>query len=81
MQISFNGNMQKVVEFVKICEGFYEDIDVTTGRYVIDGKSIMGVAAICTTPKLDVQILTNNPDHLNKFEEAIKDFRSEEDMV
>ena len=79
MRITFHGNMAKISEFVKICETFRENIDVKAGRFIVDGKSILGLAAICTNPKIEAIIMTDNPMAQADFYDAIKEFIVEEE--
>lgn len=78
MSITFSNNIDKVLEFVRACEGFPEDIDVVAGRYVVDGKSILGVAGICTNKDLDVTINTDDMDRWVAFRIAMTPFLLEE---
>jgi phosphotransferase system HPr-like phosphotransfer protein len=78
MRITFSNNIDKVLEFVRVCEGFPEDIDVVAGRYVVDGKSILGVAGICTNKDLDVTINTDDMDRWVAFRIAMTPFLLEE---
>ena len=38
--------IQDVNQFVKIVAGADQDIDLSSGRYVVDGKSIMGIFSL-----------------------------------
>ena len=40
--VSLN-SVDKVKRFVSVTAGFDTEIDVVSGRYVIDGKSFMGI--------------------------------------
>lgn len=73
MRIRFN-NVDDVVKFVKICEGFSENIDVRSGRYMVDGKSVLGVTAICSMENIDADIVSNDDSRWIEFRNAIKDF-------
>ncbi len=56
MKIKLN-TVNDVKEFVRISESFkYDSIDVKQGRWIIDGKSIMGVFSLNLTKELDVNI-------------------------
>lgn len=56
MKIKLN-TVNDVKEFVKISEKYkYDSIEVKQGRWIIDGKSIMGVFSLNLTQELDVNI-------------------------
>lgn len=72
-------NTIKVMDFVEVCKTFQEDVDVTSGRYNVDGKSLLGVLAISSRPDLNARIVTTNNMAIMDFMEAIKPFAAEED--
>ena len=74
MRITFNNNINNVVKFVRICEQFAEDIDVHTSRFIVDGKSILGVSGICMYPDITVKIVTDKITKREEFYNAIADF-------
>ena len=39
-------SINKVADFVKDCQVLKGDIDVSFGKYVVDGKSIMGIFSL-----------------------------------
>lgn len=60
MKIKLN-TIDDVKNFVKICEQYKEcSIDVKQGRWVIDGKSILGVFSLNLIENLNVTIDTEN---------------------
>ena len=74
MRITFNNNINNVVKFVRICEHFAEDIDVYASRYIVDGKSILGVSGVCMYPDITVKIITDKITKREEFYNAIADF-------
>ena len=53
--------VKDVQEFVKICTRFdLVDIDIISGRYIIDAKSIMGIFSLDLSKPLKLNI------HMNK---------------
>lgn len=73
MKIRIN-DINDVLKFTRICEKFKEDIDVTDGHFIVNGKSQMGVVAISTSKELDATILTNDMPTWASFRNAIKEF-------
>jgi phosphotransferase system HPr-like phosphotransfer protein len=49
------------------------DIDIVSGRYVIDAKSIMGIFSIDLAKPIRVEVHGTDED-VNAFKTAIKDF-------
>lgn len=63
--------IDKVKEFSEICNQYDFDIDVISGKYVVNGKSILGLLSLDLTKKLIVRI--DNKD-LNKLVLKVKKF-------
>ena len=60
-------NMEKVKEFVSIALTKPYDVDLISGKYVINGKSIMGIFSLDLTKPVMV-----NADTGNDYEFAIQ---------
>lgn len=73
--IHFN-SMEEVEEFVRITSSHTDvSVDVKMGKYVVDGKSYLGVLALGICKDLLLEITHNDGtilDDLKKF--SIKDF-------
>lgn len=54
-------SLEKVNELVKICERYDTDIDIEYGRYIINGKSVLGVASLLGNI---VKVIVNTNDNL-----------------
>ena len=52
--------IEHVKEFTDICQQYADDIDISSGRYVIDAKSIMGLMSINLLEPVKVTIQTFN---------------------
>lgn len=55
MLVSLN-TVDKVKDFVKIASGFESSIDLVSGRYVIDAKSIMGIFSLDLSKPIELKI-------------------------
>ena len=44
-----------VKQFVSLCSGVSFDVDLISGRYVIDGKSIMGLFSLDLSKPVEMQ--------------------------
>jgi phosphocarrier protein HPr len=60
-----------VKDFVNIVNKYDFDVDLTSGRYVVDGKSIMGIFSLDLSKPIKVDVHT---DDCGKFCEEIKSF-------
>lgn len=49
-------SVNDVKEFVEAASHYRSDVDVLAGRYVVDGKSIMGLFSISLTGPVTVQV-------------------------
>ena len=55
-----------VKNFISISSKYDFDIDVLSGRYIIDAKSIMGLFSLDLSQPICVQTSTNNSDQFFK---------------
>ena len=53
-----------VKEFVRIVNNFGYEIDLSSGRYVVDAKSIMGIFSLDLTKPLDVEVHSDHCEDL-----------------
>lgn len=67
-------NMEKVKNFVSLALTKDYDIDLVSGRYVVNGKSIMGVFSLDLTKPLMVNANTTDEN----FSEELKEFLVEQ---
>ena len=66
MQV-FQVNLQSIDDvkaFVQLVNEYAYDIDLASGRYVVDAKSIMGIFSLDLTAPLDVHIHNDDADDL-----------------
>lgn len=62
-------NVNKVKKFVDICSKSSENIDVTSGRFIVDGKSIMGVFSLDLSQPIDVNICGEDKEFIKNIAE------------
>lgn len=71
---SFNISLKSITDvkdFVNIVNKYDFDIDLTSGRYVVDAKSIMGIFSLDLSKPIRVDI---HVDECGNFCEEIKSF-------
>jgi phosphotransferase system HPr-like phosphotransfer protein len=55
-------SINDVKDFVNISNRYEFDIDLTSGRYVVDAKSIMGIFSLDLSKAIRVEAHSENPD-------------------
>lgn len=71
LTISLN-SIDKVKQFVNLISKYDGDFDLTSGRYVIDAKSIMGIFSLDLSKPLALDI--HDDDSANLLIMHLKDF-------
>lgn len=61
-------------KFINEASKFISDIDVIKGRYVIDGKSAMGIFTLDLSKPVDVQIHSDDPYEIKRFNDIMSEF-------
>lgn len=64
-------SINKVKTFVNIVSKCDYDVDLTSGRYVVDAKSIMGIFSLDLSKPIKIDI---HGDEEGTFESEIKEF-------
>lgn len=67
--------IERVKEFVDICNRYNEDIDLSSGRYIIDAKSIMGIFSFDILKPLTIHIHSDKEEVVNRFNEEMRKFK------
>jgi phosphocarrier protein HPr len=57
-------SINEVKEFVSTVNTFDFDIDLVSGRYIVDAKSIMGIFSLDLAKPIEVQFHKENSDDL-----------------
>lgn len=70
--------IEKVKKFVSVIDKFENDIDIVSGRYIVNGHSIMALFSLDLMNSLRVIIHGANESELEKFEEVMEEFRVDE---
>ena len=66
-----SGSINDVKNFVNIVTKYDYDVDLISGRYVVDAKSIMGIFSLDLTQPIDVEI---HSDDCDAFVDEIKPY-------
>lgn len=65
-------SMQDADKFNKLCSKFDCDMDLQSGKYYVDAKSIMGIFSLDLSKPIDLAIHTE--DNLNEILEALEPY-------
>ena len=68
-------SIKHVKEFVNIACSFTGDIILKSDRYVVDGKSIMGIFSLDLSKPIEVEITP--VEKTDEFKDMVKEFLSE----
>ncbi len=63
MNVNLN-SVEKVKEFVADVSRFEEDIDLVSGRFIVDAKSIMGIFSLDLSKPLILNVNGKNPERV-----------------
>lgn len=74
LDISLN-TIDKVKKFTKITNSFNCEIDVLQGRYIVSGRSIMGIFSLNLTDTVTVEIESDDDELIDKFIFFMEEFR------
>lgn len=65
-------SINDVKDFVNIVSKYSFDVDLTSGRYVVDAKSIMGIFSLDLSKPIKVEVRDDNCDAFLKEVERFK---------
>ena len=66
----------KVKKFVNAVQTFESDIDLISNRYIVNGKSLMGIFSLDLSNPLNVVVHEKDDvNEINKINEVMEEFR------
>ena len=65
----------KVNKFVNEVTKFESDIDIISGRYVCDGKSLLAIFSYDLSKPVDIEIHSDSKEEIRKFYEVMEEFK------
>lgn len=66
-------SIDRVKNFVSITTKFDAEIDLVSGRYIIDAKSIMGIFSLDLSKPIELNIHAGEPD-MDNILSSLKDY-------
>jgi phosphotransferase system HPr-like phosphotransfer protein len=80
MSIKVNlNNIERVKKFVDVTTKFDSDkvdLDLVSGRYVIDARSIMGIFSLDLSKPIELVVGTEDVELAKKVEDALVEFKA-----
>lgn len=67
-------DFSKARKFINEASKFFSDIDVIRDRYVIDGKSAIGIFTLDLSKPIDVEIHSDDPYEIKRFNDIMGEF-------
>ena len=71
---------EKVKKFISIVDKFENDVDIISGRYLVDAKSVMGIFSLDLTSPLTVIIHDASMKDVAQLEELMEEFRVDDEL-
>jgi phosphotransferase system HPr-like phosphotransfer protein len=68
-------DFSKARKFINESSKFFSDIDVIRDRYVIDGKSAIGIFTLDLSKPIDVEIHSDDPYEIKRFNDIMNEFK------
>lgn len=65
----------KVNKFVNEVAKFESDIDIISGRYVCDAKSLLAVFSYDLSKPVNIEIHSNREEEIRRFNEVMEEFK------
>lgn len=66
MRVKFN-TFDKVNQFIRTTTSLESDVFVKSGKYIVDGKSVMGIYSLDLSKELEVEIIEKAYGETEKF--------------
>lgn len=74
-KVSVNLNDSTLIKaFVNIINKYPFDLDLRSGKYLVDAKSILGIFSLDLSKPLELEIHSDDAVEIDKFLEEIKNF-------
>lgn len=67
-------SIDRVKSFIDITSQYPFEIDLVSGRYVIDAKSIMGIFSLNLNQPIELVAHSDDEAEISKFLDAIKEY-------
>lgn len=65
---------EKVNQFIRVITNFESDVDLVSGRYVVNAKSAMGVYSLDLSKELELNIYEKVEGETERLVQALREF-------
>ncbi len=76
-QVKLCNDMTAIKRFNRAMNELECDVDLQQGRYVIDGKSIMGMFSLSLLDPIAIMVHTDNEEEIEPIKDYISDYSVE----
>lgn len=76
-QVKLCNDMEAIKRFNRAMNELECDVDLQQGRYVIDGKSIMGMFSLSLLDPISIMVHTDNEEEIEPIKDYISDYSVE----
>ncbi len=76
-QVKLCNDMEAIKRFNRAMNELECDVDLQQGRYVIDGKSIMGMFSLSLLDPIAIMVHTDNEEEIEPIKDYISDYSVE----
>ena len=66
---------EDIKKFVNEARTFTSDINVRSGNYIVDGKSILGLFSINTSNPIEIELISSDLEEIERFNVMISKFK------
>lgn len=66
---------EKIKEFIRVVTGFQSDIDIISGCYVCDAKSLLAIFSYDLSKRIEVELHSSDETEIQMFYEAMEAFQ------
>ena len=68
-------NIEKAQKFANEIINFSSDIDIISGRYICDAKSLLAIFSYDLSKPVEVEIHSKDEEEIIKFNEVMEEFK------
>jgi phosphotransferase system HPr-like phosphotransfer protein len=66
-------DINKIKDFVKVADSLNCRLELISGSYIVDGKSVMGLFSLDLSKAIVVKVIQDNPEAIN-YSEVLEEF-------
>jgi phosphotransferase system HPr-like phosphotransfer protein len=72
--------IEKIKRLSNITVQFDSEIEVLSGRYIVDGKSIMALFSVDILEPMIARIISDNEEEIKSFNRVMEEFKYEDNL-